>query len=168
MLSVIRKLLDAKVATTRSVSAGGLASGGGDLSADRTITVTAATQAEAEAGSNSTTAMTPQRTRQAIDNRVPQALVAKAWVKFAGSNGDIAASQGVASVSRTGVGAYTITLSTAMASVNYVPIACVNSATGPEISISISSTTVFTVTVTSRVAGGSQDTTDTYVVVFGT
>lgn len=51
---------------TRTISAGGLATGGGDLSANRTITVTAASQAEAEAGSATTVVMTPQRTAQAI------------------------------------------------------------------------------------------------------
>lgn len=50
----------------RSVTGSGLASGGGALTADRTITVTAATQAQAEAGTDNATAMTPLRTAQAI------------------------------------------------------------------------------------------------------
>lgn len=50
----------------RSVSGAGLASGGGALTADRTITVPAATQAQAEAGTDNATAMTPLRTAQAI------------------------------------------------------------------------------------------------------
>lgn len=54
------------VPTTRTVSSGGLASGGGALSSNQTITVTAATQAEAEAGTNNTVAMTPLRVAQAI------------------------------------------------------------------------------------------------------
>lgn len=58
--------LAAKAPTSRTVSAAGLASGGGDLSANRTITVTAASQAEAEAGAATTVSMTPQRTAQAI------------------------------------------------------------------------------------------------------
>lgn len=50
----------------RSVSGGGLASGGGALTADRTITVTAATQVQAESGADNSTVMTPLRTAQAI------------------------------------------------------------------------------------------------------
>lgn len=52
---------------TRSVLVGGLATGGGALTADRTVTVTAASQAQAEAGTDNATAMTPLRTKQAID-----------------------------------------------------------------------------------------------------
>ena len=44
---------------SRSVTAAGLASGGGDLTADRTITVPAATNAQAIAGTATTVAMTP-------------------------------------------------------------------------------------------------------------
>jgi len=43
----------------RTITAAGLASGGGNLSADRTITVTKASQAEADAGLNDTKAVTP-------------------------------------------------------------------------------------------------------------
>ena len=49
----------AGVPTTRLISAAGLATGGGDLSADRTITVPAATQAEAETGLDDSKSMTP-------------------------------------------------------------------------------------------------------------
>ena len=62
----LQAALDAKAPGTRSISAAGLATGGGDLSANRTITVTAASQAEAEAGTDNTKAMTPLRTAQAI------------------------------------------------------------------------------------------------------
>lgn len=44
---------------TRSIAAAGLATGGGDLSANRTITVTAATGAQAGAGTDNTTVITP-------------------------------------------------------------------------------------------------------------
>lgn len=50
----------------RSVTGAGLASGGGALTADRVITVTAASQAQAEAGTDNATAMTPLRVAQAI------------------------------------------------------------------------------------------------------
>ena len=48
------------VQTTRNVSAGGIATGGGDLSADRTITVTKATGAEVTTGTDDTHAVTPK------------------------------------------------------------------------------------------------------------
>ena len=54
------------VAPTRQVAAGTGLTGGGDLSANRTISADVATQAEAEAGTSSTKLMTPQRTAQAI------------------------------------------------------------------------------------------------------
>ncbi len=54
------------VRTARSVTGAGLATGGGDLSADRTITVPDATQAEAEAGTITSKAMSPLRVAQAI------------------------------------------------------------------------------------------------------
>lgn len=52
--------------TTRTLTAAGLVSGGGDLSADRTFTVTASSQAQAEAGTSNTTAMTPLTVAEAI------------------------------------------------------------------------------------------------------
>ncbi|WP_444453114.1 tail fiber protein [Rhodobacter capsulatus] len=51
---------------TTTITAAGLATGGGSLGADRTITVPAATQAEAEAGTVDTKAMTPLKVAQAI------------------------------------------------------------------------------------------------------
>lgn len=70
--------LGAKADKATTVSGGGLAAGGGDLSANRTITVTAATQAEAEAGTLDTKAMTPLKTKQAIDALVPAATTTQA------------------------------------------------------------------------------------------
>lgn len=51
---------------TRSVTGAGLATGGGALTADQTINVPKASQAQAEAGADDATAMTPLRTAQAI------------------------------------------------------------------------------------------------------
>lgn len=56
-----------------TVTGGGLVSGGGDLSANRTLTVTGSTQAQAQAGTDNATAMTPLRTKQAIDTFAPKA-----------------------------------------------------------------------------------------------
>lgn len=47
------------VPTTRTISAAGLATGGGDLAANRTITVPKASAAEVAAGTNDTKAITP-------------------------------------------------------------------------------------------------------------
>lgn len=51
---------------TRSVTGAGLATGGGALTADQAINVPKASQAQAEAGTDDATAMTPLRTAQAI------------------------------------------------------------------------------------------------------
>lgn len=48
------------VATSRTISAGGIATGGGDMSANRTITVTKATGAEITAATDDTRAVTPK------------------------------------------------------------------------------------------------------------
>jgi hypothetical protein len=49
---------------SRSVTGAGLATGGGTLTGNQVITVPAATQAQAEAGTDNATAMTPLRTEQ--------------------------------------------------------------------------------------------------------
>lgn len=64
--TTVTNSLATKVPTSRVISTSGLAGGGGALSADRTIDVPVASQAEAEAGSSNTKAMTPLRTAQAI------------------------------------------------------------------------------------------------------
>ena len=74
-VSGLQTALDGKVGTSRSVSASGLASGGGDLSANRTITVTKASQAQAEAGIDDATAMTPLKVAQAIVQQATPAAI---------------------------------------------------------------------------------------------
>ncbi len=54
------------VPTSRQLATSGLATGGGDLSADRTINVPAATGANVQAGSSTTTAMTPKALADAM------------------------------------------------------------------------------------------------------
>jgi Phage tail fibre repeat len=61
---------NSRVPVTRSVSAGGIATGGGTLAGDLIINVIDATQAEAEAGLIQTRAMTPLRVAQAIAARI--------------------------------------------------------------------------------------------------
>lgn len=52
----------------RSIVGGGLVTGGGDLSVDRTLTVSEATADEIDAGTSSATVVTPRRLRTVLDN----------------------------------------------------------------------------------------------------
>lgn len=58
---------NARAPATRSIATAGLATGGGDLTANRTITVPIATGLEARAGESNAGAMTPIRTADAIN-----------------------------------------------------------------------------------------------------
>ena len=75
----IAATIAAYVPSARTITAGDGLSGGGSLSADRTITVPAATQAEAEASISTSKAMTPKGVAQAmaqfgiVDGNCPQA-----------------------------------------------------------------------------------------------
>jgi hypothetical protein len=64
--------LAGKISAARSITAGGLITGGGDLSADRTLTVSEASEAEALAGAIGDKAMTPRRTKAAVDAAVSE------------------------------------------------------------------------------------------------
>lgn len=66
ILGSIKTALDTKAASAVTITGSGLAGGGGSLAANRVIDVPVASQAEAEAGTVSTKAMTPERTKQAI------------------------------------------------------------------------------------------------------
>lgn len=59
--------LQVSIPTSRLISAGGLVTGGGDLSADRTLTVTEASNAEMWAGTATDKAVTPRRVATAKD-----------------------------------------------------------------------------------------------------
>lgn len=63
----------------RAVQGSGLATGGGVLNTDQIISVTASTQAEAEAGTDNATAMTPLRTAQAISVLSKAIGVGQTW-----------------------------------------------------------------------------------------
>jgi len=56
--------------TSRTITAAGLATGGGDLTANRTITVPAASQAEAAAGTLTTKALTPDSVAPLFSGKV--------------------------------------------------------------------------------------------------
>lgn len=69
----LQAALDSKPAKTVAITGTGLASGGGDLSANRIINVPAASQAQAQAGTDNATVMTPLRAKEAISVLVPAA-----------------------------------------------------------------------------------------------
>lgn len=80
-----------RVPQARTVGTAGLATGGGDLSANRTITVQDASQAEAEAGAATNRAMSPLRVAQAIANRLRQRNIATSGLATGGGqlDGDV-------------------------------------------------------------------------------
>ncbi len=64
---------------TRNISTSGLATGGGVLTVDRTIAVPVATQAQAEAGTDNATAMTPLRVKQSAAANATGIGVGQSW-----------------------------------------------------------------------------------------
>jgi hypothetical protein len=64
---------------TRALNAAGLVTGGGNLGADRTFTVTASTAAQVAAGTDTTTAMTPASLQLSM---VPQTLTDAATINW--------------------------------------------------------------------------------------
>ena len=99
------------VYTGVTLTAAGLVTGGGDLSSNRTFTVSAATQAEQETGSSTAVAVTPGRQQY-------HASAAKVWCNYA-MNGTANGSYNVASVSDGGTGLATINYSVNFSSTNY-------------------------------------------------
>ena len=98
----------------RNINGGGMVTGGGNLSADRTLTVTAAAKSDQNSASSNTLAVTP-----ANQQYHPSAV--KAWVNFQGGSGSINGSYNVTSVTRNGVGDYNVNFTTAFANGNYCP-----------------------------------------------
>ncbi len=68
----LQAALDGKAAVGITISAGGLATGGGTLAGNRTITVPQAWYADASAGTSDTLVMTPLRTFQAVPFAIAQ------------------------------------------------------------------------------------------------
>lgn len=127
------------VPDSRTVSAGGIATGGGDLSANRTITVTAAVQSDQEAGTSTTVVTSP-----GVQHYHPSA--SKAWVHFtvSGSTVTIVASYNVSSVTRTAAGDYTVNFTTAFSSGNaytFAATGALNTAGNAILTMSPSNTT---------------------------
>jgi hypothetical protein len=112
------------VQTSRTVSAGGIATGGGDLSANRTITVTAAVQSDQETGSSTSVAVVP-----GVQQYHPSA--AKAWVNFTGTGTvTINKSYNVSSITDNGTGDYTVNTSTAFSTSEFCTAISADASTG--------------------------------------
>jgi hypothetical protein len=74
----VQNAVQGKASASRQILGGGLVQGGGDLNQDRTLTVTEASQAEAQGGTDGSTAMTPRRTKDYVDARIASQAEAEA------------------------------------------------------------------------------------------
>lgn len=100
------------VMSNRTLTAAGLVTGGGDLSANRTFTVTAATQADQETGTSNTVAVTP-----GVQKYHPGHP--KAWVYFTSvTTTAINSSFGVTSLTDGGTGITQVNYTTGFSSAN--------------------------------------------------
>jgi hypothetical protein len=132
--SAIQTQLNAKAPTTRTITAGVGLTGGGDLSADRTIDGVTQTTATWEVGSSTTESLvSPAKLKAAVKpalNATGSAPVyaCRAWVNFNGT-GTVAirASGNVSSITDNGTGDYTVNFTTAMPDADY---SCVLQTTG--------------------------------------
>lgn len=73
-----------------TISGGGIATGGGDLSGNRTITVPKAGDTESDGGTDDATAMTPKQTRRQLDQRTKRAGNRNWITRWVGSDGKFA------------------------------------------------------------------------------
>jgi hypothetical protein len=111
------------------------------------ITPALSSQAQAEAGTDNTTQMTPLRVRNALNATGSAPTYAcRAWVNFNGT-GTVAirASGNVSSITDNGTGDYTVNFTTAMQDANYVVVA-----------LRSSDTNAFGVSVGTQAAGSVQ------------
>lgn len=121
-----------------------------------------ATAAEMKTGSATNVAVTPGVMRN-------HDLVAKAWVRFDGSNpATIFASEGIASVSRVSAGTYDITMSTALADDDFVISGMANFAARVVSEVaSVRTTSAFRVAVVVSSTAAVEDNGSVSVTVFG-
>jgi hypothetical protein len=130
------------------------------LELGKLVSTLAATQAEQETGTATNKIVTPGR-----QHSHPSA--SKAWVKFAGATGVVAASYNVDSVSRSAAGTYTITFTTDFSSVNYVGVGVVQGDTRALVSITTPAAGTCVVTTSDSNDGATEDYTAVHVVFFG-
>jgi hypothetical protein len=108
-------------ASATTISGSGLVSGGGDLSANRTLTVTAASKSDQQTGTSAATVVTP-----AHQQDHPSA--AKAWCLNSGASTPASvASFNISSLTDNGAGDSTYNFVVAMASANYAAAALTQS-----------------------------------------
>jgi hypothetical protein len=106
---------------------------GDGVSGNPTIAAVVASQAEAEAGTDTTKLMTPQRVAQAIPAKLNATgsapiYACRAWVNFSGiGTVTIRASGNVSSITDNGTGDYTVNFTTAMPDRNYGVSVCSSS-----------------------------------------
>jgi len=122
-------LADSSVQPARLVSTSGLATGGGDLSADRTIDVPAASQAETEAAAITTKAVVPAYLRMKIDG---SAFVAGDLTgNSRGSNSlDVQSQRSVATQVASGISSMSLGLSNTASASGAVALGNTNTASG--------------------------------------
>lgn len=112
-----------------------------------------ATQTETNSGSDDTKAVTPKKLKGVFNATGGAPFFApRAWANINGATGALNAGGNIASVSRTGVGAYTITFTTAMPTANYAVLTC-GTAQGAGSQIGIISQTVSNVTLRADYGG---------------
>ncbi len=119
---------------------------GGNTATINGVTVALSSQAQAEAGTDNATQMTPLRVRNALNASGSAPIFAcRAWVNFNGT-GTVAirASGNVSSITDNGTGEYTINFTTALPDANYC--ALVGAATD---------NTAYTAMISSASAGGA-------------
>jgi len=106
---------------------------------------------------------------------IPTAIVAKAWVNFAGASGTINGSFNVSSVTRVSTGIYTVTFTTSMPNANYAISVTPSSASGQGYAIATvndanigtaPTTSAFQFTTRVVSSGAGLDTTYAYASVF--
>jgi hypothetical protein len=147
------------VQTTRTISAAGIATGGGDLSANRTITVTAALQADQETSTSLTAAVVP-----GVQQFHPSS--AKAWGQFLAA-GTIVTSYNVASVVQDSAGDWTVTLDVDMGSANYPIMLSVLAGASITARVVTRAAGSFTIKTVNSATGADLDPTEVMFVVYG-
>jgi len=115
--AAIDELDSEKVGTGRTLTAAGLVTGGGTLAADRTFTVTAATQSDMETGTSTTAAVVPGVMKH--HKGVAKALVS---VTYSGGTPSLVAadSLNITSITDEGLGDLTVTIADDLSTSTYV------------------------------------------------